>query len=134
MSALKPLPADARARDLWLQHAAGWIVFRDVRQRALSRIDPQLPEAAQTAARQAVDDTVYALMQCMDGVSGQVDGPNFSLALHTHIALLDESGNETQALDLRDGDGMCMGFHGWVDGDFGDDLLASRPANETDGP
>ena len=133
MTALKPPPADARARDLWLQHAAGWIVFRDVRQRALSRIDPQLPEAAQTAARQAVDDTVYALMQCMDGVSGQVDGPNFSLALHTHIALLDEGGNETQTLDVRDGDGMCMGFHGWVDGDFGD-LLASRPAKETDGP
>jgi hypothetical protein len=21
--------------------------------------------------------------------------------------------------DLADGDGMCMGFHGWRDGDFG---------------
>ena len=130
MTAIKPPPADARARALWLQHAAGWIVFRDVRQRALSRIDPQLPVAAQAAARQAVDDTVYALMQCMDGVSGQLDGPNFSLELRTHIALLDEDGNVAQTLDLRDGDGMCMGFHGWVAGDFGADLLASSPGIE----
>ena len=129
MTALKPPPADAHARDLWLQHAAGWIVIRDVRQRALSRIDPSLPEAAQAAARQAVDDTVYALMQYMDGVSGQLDGPNFSLELHTSIALLDADGKVAQALDLRDGDGMCMGFHGWVAGDFGADLLANSPDN-----
>ena len=113
-----------------MQHAAGWIVFRDVRQRALSRIDRSLPEAAQAAARQAVDDTVYALMQCMDGVSGQLDGQNFSLELHTSIALLDEAENVAQALDLRDGDSMCMGFHGWVGGDFGADLLASGPSVE----
>ena len=105
-----------------MQHAAGWIVFRDVRQRALSRIAPSLPDAAQAAARQAVDNTVYALMQCMDGISGQLDGPHFSLELHTSITLLDEDGNVAQALD------------GWVAGDFGADLLASSRAKEVNKP
>ena len=28
-------------------------------------------------------------------------------------------------LELSDGDGMCMGYHGWLEGDFGEDPVAA---------
>jgi hypothetical protein len=34
---------------------------------------------------------------------------------------LHHDGQLVESLDLRDGDGMCMGYHGWIDGDFGSD-------------
>lgn len=39
---LAPPPADSRARELWLQHAAAFILFEDVRLYALARVDPNL--------------------------------------------------------------------------------------------
>ena len=33
-------PTEPRARELWLQHAAGFIIFEDVRRYAMERIDP----------------------------------------------------------------------------------------------
>ncbi len=42
-------PADPRARTLWLQHGAGFIVFEDVRRYAMERIDPTL--TARSACR-----------------------------------------------------------------------------------
>lgn len=35
-------PPEPRARELWLQHAAGLIVFEDVRRYAIDQIDPAL--------------------------------------------------------------------------------------------
>ena len=29
------------------------------------------------------------------------------------------SSDVVAAIDLREGDGMCMGYHGWREGDFG---------------
>lgn len=44
-------PAEPRPRDLWLQHAAGFIVFEDVRRYAIDRIDPALPEEVRAAVK-----------------------------------------------------------------------------------
>ena len=67
---LGPLPTSERRRELWLQHAAGFICFRDMRGYAIEKIDPGLDDKARAAALKAIDDTVYGLMMVVDGVSG----------------------------------------------------------------
>lgn len=37
-------------------------------------------------------------------------------------------------LDLRQGDGMCIGYHGWREGDFGKHPIAvPRPPDQSQG-
>jgi len=42
---------------------------------------------------------------------------------------MDTSGrNQRYSLDLARGDGFCMGYHGWLEGDFGKDPVAVAKA------
>jgi hypothetical protein len=86
-------PHSEGRRELWLQHVAGFILFEDVRNYAVARLDPGLDATARAAALKAIDDAVYGLMTI----------------------------ESIASLPLRDGDGMCMGFHMWCEGDFGRD-------------
>jgi len=63
-------PAEPRARDLWLQHAAGFIVFEDVRRYAMERIDPALTGEARATVVKRINDALYGLMMIIDGVAG----------------------------------------------------------------
>ncbi|MCA9040426.1 MAG: hypothetical protein KDA65_08775 [Planctomycetaceae bacterium] len=49
-------PEEPRSRELWLQHAAGFILFEDIRQSAMDEIDPHISEEAKQAAQKAIDD------------------------------------------------------------------------------
>lgn len=115
---LGPTPPVGRARELWLQHAAGYILFRDVHAAAMQQIDPALDTVARAAAAKAIDDAVYALMQVIDGVTGGLSDGERRVAVAMTVSLVDD-GQTVASLNLFDGDGMCMGFHGWRDGDFG---------------
>lgn len=35
-----------------------------------------------------------------------------------------------EQMDLRDGDGVCMGFHSWKEGNFGTDPVAAVTDDE----
>lgn len=121
---LMPPPPAGRGRDLWLQHAAGLILFEDVRGYARERVDRGLDEVALQASFKAIDDVLYGLMMVMDGVTGQLTNGSETVRL-TVNAELELKGALIQALNLRDeGDGMCMGFHGWLEGDYGEPLPA----------
>jgi hypothetical protein len=113
-------PTEPRARELWLQHAAGFIVFEDVRRYAIERIDPALTDEARAAVRKGIDDAVYGLMMVIDGVSGGLSNANHGVHIDfvVRLAARREKSVESE-VDLRRGDGMCMGYHGWLDGDFG---------------
>ena len=39
-----------------------------------------------------------------------------------------ETGEVIYSLDLSNGDGFCMGYHGWLEGDFGKDPVAISKA------
>jgi hypothetical protein len=128
---LGPAPT-GRRRELWLQHAAGFILFEDVRGYAIENLDPTLDEAARAAALKAIDDTVYGLMMVIDGVTGSLVNAEYALSLRT-IVRLTKRGTEPDEcidqLDLFHGDGMCMGFHGWLEGDFGKDPVVDSKSN-----
>jgi hypothetical protein len=115
---LAPPPAHGRARELWLQHAAGAILFSDVRGYALGRLDPKLDANARDAAARAIDDALYGVMMVADGVTGGLANETHQVALSVSVRL-EEKGKVVERLDLADGDGVCMAFHCWRDVDFG---------------
>lgn len=112
-------PPPGRRRELWLQQLAGWVVFRDVRDYARKAISLDLDPVARGAALAAIDDAVYGLMMVFDGVAGGVGSDEWSAELSTSIRL--RHGPEvTDEITLNQGDGMCMGYHRWIEDDFGD--------------
>ena len=119
-------PSDPRSLELWLQHAAGFILFQDMREYAIRHLDSGLATEAEAAARQAIDDTVGGLMQILDGVTGRLKNDSKCISLRVKVELTDlESGELLSEVDLAHGDGMCMGYHGWLAGDFGKNSLVT---------
>ena len=121
-------PSEPRARELWLQHAAGFIIFQDVRRYAMERIEPGLSAEALAAARKSIDDAVYGLMMVIDGVTGGISNADHNVFIDVIVRLAGRKGGldgeVLSEVDLRQGDGMCMGYHGWLTGDFGKHPLA----------
>jgi hypothetical protein len=125
-------PPEPRAQELWLQHAAGFIFFEDVRRYAIERIDPALAAEARAAALKGIDDALYGLIMVIDGVTGGISNAHrtvyidFIARLATRID--SKAGAVISEVDLRSGDGMCMGYPGWLEGDFGKaPIAAPRP-------
>jgi hypothetical protein len=119
---LGPTPTSPRSRELWLQHAAGFILFRDIRRYAVGNLDPSLDETARSAALKAIDDALYGAMMVIDGVTGALANSEYAVHLRTEVCLKNAAtGEPIESMDLREGDGMCMGYHAWIEGDFGQD-------------
>ena len=94
------------------------------RERALRKLPAHLSDEARAAALQAVDDAIYGLTQLLDGVSDPLANDEHYVALRTTVELRRSSDDAVlHAVNLQDGDGMCMGFHGWMEGDFGEQPL-----------
>jgi hypothetical protein len=122
---LAPPPTEPRALELWMQHAAGFILFERVRAAGLATLAAVAPNDVRAAVELAVDAMLYALMKQIDGVSDGLRGSGHEIDLTFGVTL--RHGEATiSAVDLRKGDGMCMGFHGWADGDFGDDAVIKQ--------
>ena len=82
-------PNDSRQRELWLQHAIGFILFQNVRDYALQQVDPWLKDEAKAAATKAINDAVYGLMMVLDGVSGTLANESRRVNLHVVAELMD---------------------------------------------
>ena len=111
-------PLDPRQRQLWLQHAAGLILFEDVRSYALDQLNESLSDSERAVAKSAIDHSLYGLMQVIDGVTGGLRREHWSVDMGFNVCL-HHDGQLATSLDLIAGDGMCMGYHGWIAGDFG---------------
>ena len=133
---LASAPSGARAVELWLQHAAGFIIFEDARRYALDQLDAGLSTEARVAAEKSVDDAIYGVMMILDGVTGSLSNARESVELQVVVKLVDRDPNASvpvkAQVDLADGDGMCLGYHGWLEGDFGGDLVVSQSQDGAD--
>ncbi len=118
-------PRGERDLELWLQHAAGFIMLQDIRGYAIERLEPSLSAEARAAALKAIDDSLDGLMMVIDGVTGGLQRDDIAVDLRTSVRLC-KGGAVVKQLDLIDGDGVCMGYHGWLKGDFGEHPVA-RP-------
>src|SRR6185437_10706531 len=117
-------PEDGRERDLWLQHAAGFTLMENVRQEAIRQLSPTLSDGERAAAIDAIDATIYQLMTLIDGVSGGLRNDEYSIDLRMLVQLRRRNSDDNtnvvvKQMDLRDGDGMSIGVHGWMEGDYG---------------
>jgi hypothetical protein len=118
---LQAPPKDERALELWLQHAAGRILFEDIRAYATERIDPSISPEACSAAHKGINDALYGLMMIIDGVSGVLKNDNQSVEISVAVSLANNKPESVVSkFDLRNGDGMCMGYHDWLEGDYGE--------------
>jgi hypothetical protein len=117
---LTDAPGETRAKELWLQHGAGFVIFQDMRQYAIDRIPASYDAGQREAAMRGIDDAVYGLMMVLDGVTGGLSNGKFRLSLQTKVQLqMVGDGGLVDELDLFKGDGMCMGYHGWKEDDYG---------------
>ena len=113
-------PEDSRQRELWLQHAIGFILCQDVRVYAMQKIDQTLSDEAKGAASKSIDDALYGLMMVLDGITGALKNDDERVQLRVNAELISSANGEVvQSLDLMDGDGMCMGYHDWIENDYG---------------
>jgi hypothetical protein len=119
---LTPPPADNRSRELWTQHAAGYIIFRDMKDYAVNNISDDTDEKTKEKIIKGIEDAIYGLMMMMDGVVGILQNDEYTIRIENNI-LLEKSGQIIQTINTLDGDGMCMGFHDWKEGDFGEDNI-----------
>ena len=82
--------------------------------------------------QKGIDDAVYGLMMVIDGVSGALsnDSDRVELSVVARHVRNKETGEATviNELNLADGDGMCMGYHGWLKGNFGSNPVATPKA------
>src|SRR5579884_4443598 len=94
-----------------MQHVRGW---------ARSQIPADAPSDVRAAAEQGVDNCLYALMDLFDGYwLNKVDeGHRVEYALLARIR--DDEDRIVETFELApDGDGLSLGIHGWLEGDFG---------------
>ena len=69
----------------------------------------------------------------LDGVTGAL--ANDSERIHFHVVAQHiqqgESDDDTviSEVDLADGDGMCTGYHRWIDSDFGSSRFVEAEAD-----
>jgi len=115
-------PKDERSKELWLQHAAGFIIFQDMRKYAIDKIPGEIIDDIKQNIITGIDDAIYGLMMMMDGVTGTLTNEEYRVSIESKI-LLERKDEIIQEINTIDGDGMCMGFHGWKEGDFGEDPI-----------
>ncbi|WP_088286641.1 hypothetical protein [Kineosporia sp. A_224] len=124
---LASLPADARSRELWMQHTIGYVLMLHMREYAAATIPDDADPDARRLAMRVLDHALFGLMEICEGY-------NLPLRNGTHEFEVDVVGRVRRRVDdsvvasqtLGDGDGACMGFHFWVDGEFGDQPPVER--------
>lgn len=118
-------PSNERDRELWMQHGAGYIIFENIRKYAIDRLPAEIDENLREAHLKTIDNTIYGMMMQMDGIFDPLENENYRLALQTNIVLYKDE-EVIEELNTLDGDGMCMGFHGWMENDFGNDEIVNH--------
>jgi len=125
MEKLASPPIEDRTRELWLQHAAGYIIFRDMKGYAVNNIPADTDDDTRKKIIDGIEDTIYGMMMMMDGVVGTLKNDDYTIKIESNI-LLERDGLTIRNINTFYGDGMCMGFHDWKEGDFGEDKIVQQ--------
>jgi hypothetical protein len=88
---------------------------------AFEQIPDSVTRESRSVAQKCALDAIYGMMMLLDGVAdAKIDTSHW--AQYVLIARVrTERGEPVEEFELApDGDGLCMGFHGWVADDFGE--------------
>jgi hypothetical protein len=89
---------------------------------AISKIPNDADAKTKDKIIQGIEDAIYGLMMMMDGVVGSLQNDDYTVTIENNI-LLEKNGQVIQRINTLNGDGMCMGFHDWREGKFGEDTV-----------
>lgn len=95
----------------------GHHLMQAARDRAFARIPASATPECRDTARQAALDAIYGVLMLLDGVA---DSDDIRYVLRAEVQRADAADTADTIELAPDGDGLCMGFHGWVAGDFGE--------------
>lgn len=93
-------PNEERARELWLQHAAGFILFQDMRKYAIDQIPDDTDDKTKEKVIKGIDDAVYGLMMIMDGVTGSLRNDEYSVTIE-NVIKLEKNGETMQEINTQ---------------------------------
>lgn len=112
--------SEPHARWIDAGNTFGWHLMCAARDYALKRISSHASPDARAAAEQSALDAIYGVMMLLDGVAPANSGnARVEYALLARVRTAGSS-SPSEVLELApNGDGLCMGFHGWRDGEFG---------------
>ena len=114
-------PRDEHARWIMAGNTFGRHVMAASREYAFEQIPKSATPKERELAEKAAVDAIYGMMMLLDGVSeSRIDQEH--LARYVLLSRIFPSGQSEPVDEFElapDGDGLCMGFHAWVAGDFG---------------
>jgi hypothetical protein len=115
-----PIPEDAHARLIHLSNAFGRLLFETVRA-STREAATSIPDTRQTQLDELLDAQLYAVLQLIDGVTVPIGNDRIRVEFVLKARLRERENDKViEEVELGpDGEGLCMGYHGWVDGDFG---------------
>ena len=115
-----PVSEDEHARLIHLSNAFGRLLFEVARAPARERAT-SIPDADRSEVEALLDSQLYAVLQVLDGVTVPVGNDQIKVEFVLKARLRDRSDTTIiEEVELGpDGEGLCMGFHGWQAGDFG---------------
>jgi hypothetical protein len=115
-----PLPQDPHARLIHLSNVFGRVLFDTARDPAMNQAR-SLPKSMRPEAERLVNDVLYAVVQVLDGVTEPITNDRLRVEIVLSARLRDKAtGQVSDVVELGpNGEGLTMGFAGWVRGDFG---------------
>jgi len=120
MPRLTDIPGDPRDFSLWMQHGVGYLLMRQVRDEMYYEIESDVAPEHHQAARSVVNDTIYKMCMLVEGIGPPLRNDTHSLEVDLVGRLVDNSTYEyVHHESMFEGDGICVGYHGWMQGDFG---------------
>lgn len=105
---------DEHSRWIDCAHTFGIHLMQAARDEAISAIPADATERERQLATKAAFDALYGVAQLLDGVADSDIDDDHRIEYALHARVRDSEWNEIESIELDpDGDGICMGIHGW---------------------
>ena len=115
-------PTNPRTRWVQAGNTFGRHLMDAAKEYAFDRIPKSIPAADREIVQRAALDAIYGMMMLLDGVAdSEIDEAHrIEYVLLARVREISESYDAIEEFELApEGDGLCIGFHGWVEDDFG---------------
>ena len=115
-----PVPEDEHSRLVHLSNAFGRLLFDVVRAPTRERAR-SMPDSYRAGVEALLDEQLYAVLQILDGVTMPIgtDQVGVEFVLQARLRNRSDASVVSEVELGPDGEGLCMGYHGWREGDFG---------------
>jgi hypothetical protein len=114
-------PKEQHARWIKFGHTFGRHLMESARDYAFQRIDPSASAKSRALAEKAALDAIYGVLMLFDGIPLNKIGPSHAIdyALLARVREHPDGDNPVEVVELAPrGDGLCVGYHMWVDGEY----------------